>query len=226
MGTKRLKRINYKWDSRLAYAVGLIATDGYISKDNRHIVLTSSDYNQIITFRECLNKSNKLSINPSSSISKKVSYRIQIGDVVLLEWLKSIGIHNKKSLTIGKLKIPNKFYRDFLRGSLDGDGHIISYVDNYNSFRKPKYIYKRLFLFFNSASEQHLVWMRDKTFELLKVKGSFQEKYSKSQLGLNKMFSIKYSTKEAIKLANWMYYNPTIPCLKRKRDKVEEYLTS
>jgi len=106
MGTKRLKRIDFEWNSDLAYAVGLITTDGYISKDKRHIILTSSDYDQIITFRKCLRKSNKPSINPPSLISKKTSYKIQIGDIVLLEWLCKIGVSNNKSLTIGKIKIP------------------------------------------------------------------------------------------------------------------------
>lgn len=215
MATKRLKRIAFKWNA-----------NGYISKDKRHIVLTSSDHEQVITFRDCLNKSNKPSINPSSSISKKISYKIQIGDVVLLEWLNSIGLHTKKSLTIGELKIPSRYYRDFLRGSLDGDGHIRSYIDSYNSFKNPKYIYKRFFIFFNSASKKHLVWMRDRISKLLKINGSFQEIHSKTNLGLSNMFAIKYSTKEAIKLANWMYYSPKVPCLKRKRDKVKQFLDS
>lgn len=225
MGNKRLDRFEYKWSPSLAYAVGLIATDGYISKDNRHIVLTSSDYDQIVTFRECLGKDNKITINPPTPISKKTSYRIQIGDVVLLEWLKSIGLQTNKSLTIGKLKIPDRFYPDFLRGSLDGDGHIRSYIDKYNTYKNPKYIYKRFFVFFNSASKKHIVWIRQNVAKLLKISGSFQENHSKTQLGLNSMFSVKYSTKEAIKLVNWIYYNNGVPCLKRKRNLAEQYLS-
>lgn len=224
MGSKRLDRVEYEWSSNLAYAVGLIATDGYIPIDNRHIVLTSSDYDQVLNFRQCLGKNNKITINLPTPISKKTSYRIQIGDVVLLEWLKSIGLQNNKSLTIGALKIPDRFYSDFLRGSLDGDGHIRSYIDEYNTYKNPKYIYKRFFIFFNSASKKHIVWIRQKVAKLLKIKGSFQENHSKTQLGLSSMFSIKYSTKEAIKLANWIYYDKNVPCLKRKRDKAEQYL--
>lgn len=142
----------------------------------------------------------------------------------MLEWLKSIGLHNNKSLTIGALKIPDRFYPDFLRGSLDGDGHIRSYIDKYNTYKNPKYIYKRFFIFFNSASKKHIVWIRQKVAKLLKIKGSFQENHSKTQLGLSSMFSVKYSTKEAIKLANWIYYNKSVACLERKRDKAEQYL--
>ncbi len=226
MSTKRLKRFDFEWTPKLAYAVGLLATDGYISNDNRHVVLTSSDHEQIVTFRNCLSKTNKISINPASSISKKVSYRIQIGDVVLLEWLNSIGLYNRKSLTIGKLEIPDKFFPDFLRGSLDGDGHIRSYVDKYNSYKNPKYVYQRFFIFFNCASKKHLIWVQTKTKRLLKISGSFQEIHPVARLGQCNMFALKYSTKEAIKLANWIYYNKDLPCLKRKRDKAKPYLSN
>lgn len=133
-------------------------------------------------------------------------------------------MYNKKSLTIGELKIPDKVFPDFLRGSLDGDGHIRSYIDKYNTYKNPKYIYRRFFIFFNSASKKHIIWIRQKVAKLLKINGSFQENHPKNQLGLNNMFSIKYSTKEAIKFANWIYYNKNVPCLKRKRDKAEQYL--
>jgi len=69
-----------------------------------------------------------------------------------------------------------------------------------------------------------MIWIREKILKHLNISGSLQEINSKTQLGKNKMYSIKYSTKEAIKLANWMYYKQEIPCLKRKRDKLEEYL--
>ncbi len=221
----RIQRIKLKWNPNLAYAVGLIATDGYISKDNRHVTLTSSDYEQLITFKECLGKNNNPTINPASKISKKVSYRIQIGDVVLLEWLKSIGINNKKSLTIGPIKMPNRFLRDFVRGSLDGDGHVRSYIDKYNCYKNPKYIYKRLFIFLSSASMRHITWIRSKISEILKINGSFQYVKSKSQLGKNYIYSIKYSTKEATKLAKWIYYSSDVPCLKRKRIIVEKHIS-
>ncbi len=32
-----------KWTSKLAYVVGIITTDGNLSKDNRHVTLTSVD---------------------------------------------------------------------------------------------------------------------------------------------------------------------------------------
>ena len=48
------------WSPELAYAIGLIATDGNLSKDGRHISFRSSDLEQIKNFQRCLQLSNKI----------------------------------------------------------------------------------------------------------------------------------------------------------------------
>jgi len=50
------------WSNNLAYAVGLIATDGSLSKDGRHINLTSKDLGQIQNFAKILNLKNRIGI--------------------------------------------------------------------------------------------------------------------------------------------------------------------
>ena len=49
-GPKPKKKISTNWSAELAYAVGLIATDGCLSKDKRHIDFTSKDKELIKTF--------------------------------------------------------------------------------------------------------------------------------------------------------------------------------
>lgn len=49
-----------RWSNELAYAVGLIATDGNLSKDGRHIELTSKDTEQLETFKRCLKLKNRI----------------------------------------------------------------------------------------------------------------------------------------------------------------------
>ena len=46
--TLRYNVPHMKWTSELAYAVGLLTTDGSLSKDGRHIDLTSKDVEQLI----------------------------------------------------------------------------------------------------------------------------------------------------------------------------------
>lgn len=54
-----------RWSKNLAYAVGLIVTDGSLSRDGRHIELTSKDKEQVETFSKILNLKNKIGIKKS-----------------------------------------------------------------------------------------------------------------------------------------------------------------
>lgn len=210
----------------MAYAVGLITTDGNLSSDGRHVSLTSADKQLLSTFKKCLGKNNKLYINPPSSLSKKTVYRVQIGDVVLYSWLERIGLMPNKSLTIAELKIPNNYFRDFLRGHLDGDGSLIYYKDSYNTKINPKYVYTRFFVYFRSASEKHILWLRGRISKILGTHGSISALKSKTQKGSSQEFTLKFSTNEAKIIVNWIYYQQNLPCLKRKYKTARPFLKS
>lgn len=210
MPKAKLPRRDFTWSPELAYAIGLITTDGYLSIDKRHIVLTSTDLQLIETFTSCLKKKNTAIKNPPGSLSKKPAFRVQIGDVVFYEWLLKIGLHANKSLTLGPLQISDTYFPDFLRGHVDGDGSIIYYKDNYNAHLNEKYVYDRLFVYFRSASKKHINWLRESISRLKMIRGSLNFYASKSQVGSN-VFVLKFSTKEAKILLNWIYYQPDLP---------------
>ncbi len=118
-----------KWTPLLAYCVGLIATDGNLSKDGRHVDFTSKDIGLVEII--------KTGFNSKSSIRKKHRgdgikryFRIQLADHKLYQQLLSMGLTPKKSLTLESLAIPDLFFADFLRGNLDGDGNITTYQDS------------------------------------------------------------------------------------------------
>ncbi len=157
MPRKKLPFKNFSWNPKLAYAIGLIVTDGNLSKDKRHITMRSSDKDQLKTFKKCLGISNKIAKTYDNGPAKRPCYRIQFGNVQFYNWLISIGVEPAKTHTIGKIKIPDKYFRDFLRGHLDGDGTIITYLDRYNIYKKRTYTNHRLFIKFISASKKHLV---------------------------------------------------------------------
>lgn len=225
MPRKRLPRIDFKWTPELAYAVGLITTDGNLSSDKRHLEITSTDLQLLNTFKKCLKLKNTITDNPKGGYAnKKKAYRVQFGNVVLYDWLVKIGLTPNKSLTIGSLKVNQKYFPDFLRGHLDGDGSIISYVDRYNTYLNPKYIYQRLFVFFMSASKTHLTWLRKQINTLVNIRGSFQTKIDLRNGNKSLYYRVKYSTKEAKILLNWIYYKPNLPCLIRKYKIAKPFL--
>lgn len=209
-GTNMPRKPKYEvpvWNRRLAYAVGLVTTDGSLSKDKRHVIFTSTDYQLIKIFLECIGKSNSIG-KYKPRLKRKTAYHTQISDVTLYRWLLALGLTPNKSLTLASLKIPNKYFVDFLRGHLDGDGSIITYIDRYNTKINSKYVYTRLFVYLISASKQHVIWLQDKITKLVHIKGSINYHAS--------TWVLKFSTKEAKILLNWIYYKDDLPKLERK----------
>jgi len=215
---------NFKWTPELAYIIGLLTTDGNLSKDGRHIDFTSKDRKLVELFRECLHLNNKIGRKNSGSCLKKKYYRIQFGDVVFYRWLQKIGLSPCKTGLLDELEIPNKYFRDFLRGHLDGDGSIYTYRDYYNTFKNPKYIYQRLWATFLSASRNHIFWLRKNINKFLNIKGHFCYQRISKPNQTTDMYKLKFGKKDSIKLLSWLYYSPSIPCLIRKRKIAEKFI--
>ena len=138
-----------EWTNKIAYAIGLITTDGNLSKDGRHIIFVSKDLSLVKLFKRCLNLKNKISTKTSGySNNEGIYYYIQFGNVIFYRDLISIGLCTNKSKRINQLCIPKDYFSDFLRGHLDGDGTIRAY----NDYAFPKS--KRLYVNFLSASKK------------------------------------------------------------------------
>ncbi|MBI3634373.1 MAG: hypothetical protein HY228_02015 [Candidatus Yonathbacteria bacterium] len=209
-GPKPKGKVRIKWSADFAYAIGLLATDGCLLNDGRHIDLTSKDIDQIENFLQALDIDVKITTKYSGT-GKKYQ-RVQFGDVLFYEFLMSIGFTPAKSKTIGELDIPKKYFFDFLRGSFDGDGCFYSYWD-------PRWRSSHMFYVeFVSASKLHIDWLRSEIFDRLAVKGHIV----KDGEGLT--YQLKYAKKEALEIIKKMYYNHHIVYLSRKRMKIEKTL--
>lgn len=207
-GPKPKGKVLIKWSPKFAYAIGLIVADGCLSKDGRHIDLTSKDKAQIVVFSECLGLDTKVSTKLSGS--GNLAFRIQFGDVLFYTFLVGIGITPAKSKTIGEIDIQDKYFIDFLRGYFDGDGSSYSYYDSVfkNSFR--------FYISFTSASPKFITWLRDKINKAVQVKGYLSHNRN------NAYVQLKYSKKEAILITKAMYYDKRLPRLERKYQKIQK----
>src|SRR5687768_5212863 len=58
---RRYEPVPHSWTSALAYAVGLIATDGNLSGDGRHIAIPSKDIDLLECLRRCPGLTNAMS---------------------------------------------------------------------------------------------------------------------------------------------------------------------
>ncbi|MBU4466447.1 hypothetical protein KKF47_00035, partial [Patescibacteria group bacterium] len=217
MPAHKLPEINFKWTPELAYAIGLLTTDGNLSGDGRHMTMRSSDIQLLTTFKQCLGLENKIARSKNDGWATKPSYRVQFGNVQFYKWLLKIGLFPAKTYTIGELKIPDEYFRDFLRGHLDGDGSVWTYKDEWNTFKNPKYVYTRLWVRFISVSKNHIRWLKGNITKLVKIEGHIWERKPSRSYQTTSLWEVRFAKKESIKLLRWIYYKNNLPCLKRKR---------
>lgn len=216
---KPKKVVSFVWSPDLAYVVGLLVTDGCLSINRKNVIFTSKDIEQIGAVKVILNSKAKVGLT-RNRISE--AYRVQISSVQLWDWLASIGLTPHKSLTIGAINIPDEYFIDFLRGHLDGDGSITTYLDRYNTKKKEKYAYERIWTRFISGSQKHVAWLQKQIIEIIGVHGRLH--VTKPNYIGNSMHILKFGKKESLKLLSKIYYSDTIPCLSRKKKIYTDFL--
>jgi len=211
-GPKPKGKVAMRWSSNFAYAIELIATDGNLSPDGRHISFTSKDLEQINNYKTALGINNSIGVKNRGYNNDKIYYVVQFSDVLFYDFLLSIGLTPAKSKTLGTILIPDEFFFDFLRGGLDGDGYSYSYWDKR---------WRSSFLFyvvFVSASINHIKWIQQESFARLSISGHITKSVSSS------CFQLKYSKNDAKKLVGKIYDTDEVLYLSRKKLKIQESL--
>lgn len=209
-GPKPKKIVDERWSHNLAYAIGLLATDGCLSRHTNLIDLTSKDEEQLNNFSKCLGL--KLSIGKKNNGRSQISSRVQFKNVIFYNFLLNVGLTPAKSKTIGPLKIPKKYFFDFLRGVFDGDGCTYSYWDKR---WKSSYMF---YLCFASASKLFIDWLR------LEINESVGSVGHITKDGRGSTFQLKYAKKESFPIFKKMYYAEGVVCLSRKYLKIKKTL--
>ena len=211
-GNQKNKNYKIKWTPEFAYALGLLTTDGNLSKDGRHFDFTSKDIQLVRTFKKCMNLTDvKIGTKTSGSTDKKYPH-IQFSNVRLYKELLKIGLMPNKSKKLKELKIPNEYFFDFLRGHFDGDGSCYGYWDKRWS---SSFMFYTKFV---SASKKHILWLRSKIKKLSGIKGDL------SRGGETPIYQLKYAKKESRILISKIYHKENLPYLKRKYKKLKAFL--
>ncbi len=94
------EKVKIKWSFDFAYAIGLIATDGYLSSSGRHISFTSKDKEQIKNYMKALYIFCHVGKKSSGTVKWKKYYVVQFSDVSFYNFLLSIGITRAKKKNI------------------------------------------------------------------------------------------------------------------------------
>jgi len=200
-----------RWTATLAYAVGLLATDG-CQTDGRHIAFPSADRELVEILLRCLGKNNKIA--PSPTRTGGVCYRTQFGDVLFCRWLLTVGVTPRKSLTLGALNVPEQYLLECARGLLDGDGDITNFVHAPTKKTYPNYRYERIVVGFNSASRTHLEWLRRGLEPHVGAPGWLGIRPATAER--HEFFTLRYGKRDGLRLLSLLYRDPTVPRLERK----------
>lgn len=201
-GIKPMGKVKKIWSPELAYAVGLLATDGNLSKDGRHINFTSKDLLQVRNFKKCLGLKNKIGKKSRASEEQKKYFQLQFGDKLFYKWLMDLGMMPNKSKIMGRLNVPDKYFFDFLRGCFDGDGSI-------NAYRDPRWRSSYMFyLRFMSASLEYLRWLDETIRRLCDAMGRIRSG--------TRQYELVFAKKASRILFAKMFYPNSGPFLRRK----------
>jgi hypothetical protein len=202
------------WSESMAYALGLVATDGCLGRDGRHIIFDSSDRQLVETFLDCVGRPDA-SVGQRRTRTGGVAYRAQLSDRRLYDWLVERGLTPAKSLTLGALDVPDDLFRHTARGLLDGDGSI--YVKRQRPTRRlhPDYSYLRLWTYFTSASRAHVEWLRTRIRAAYGIGGWLE---CDERADRRPFYRLRFGKRDSIVLLSSLYASAESPALVRKRD--------
>jgi len=114
-GPKPKGKVRIRWSPKFAYAIGLLVSDGNLSPDGRHIIFTSKDLELIELFQKSLDIKIHVGKKTRGSSPNKSYFVAQFSDVLFYQFLMDIGLMPNKSKIIGEIKVPEKYFFDFLR---------------------------------------------------------------------------------------------------------------
>lgn len=120
-----------------AYWLGFITADGYIESKRINgnqklgITLSSKDKNHLLLFNQCLESNYPINDYIGSGFNKYGEFsKILITSQKLVDDLKKWNVvEHKTNICKFPFQISTKFYLDFIRGYLDGDGSIYQQKD-------------------------------------------------------------------------------------------------
>jgi len=187
------------WGAELAYAVGLMATDGNLSGDGRHLSFVSRVLDLVETLRHCLGLAAPA--RPLRTQRGGILYRVQWSSRTLYDWFLAVGLMPAKSRRLGALAVPDEFFVDFFRGCIDGDGTVLRYTDRYHVRKNADYVYERLYVSLVTGSHPFAEWIRARVSELIGVSGAV---HREAKAGYHPLWRLRYAKASSIRILRCM----------------------
>ena len=181
------ERFFSKWSQEMAYVLGLIATDGCVSRSGV-VSLCINDKDLIEKVKDIMGSAHKIKYYGHQEGLYSFSFSRQ-KLCVDLSWL---GVFPNKSLNIRFPDVPDAFLTDFIRGVFDGDGSV------YFEKKNPRFPLRSIFL---SSSKDFIITLESKLQGLGMPKRVIYEQKTKNAIS----YKFRYSHYNSIKLFNLLY---------------------
>ncbi|CEG27409.1 LAGLIDADG family homing endonuclease [Bacillus sp. B-jedd] len=184
------------WNNEMAWVLGFIVTDGCINP-TQSFSISQKDIYPLERIKRLLDHTGTI-----EKYGKSTTYMLSVNSKVMKEDLNKLGLTEKKSLTIKFLVCPAEYLPHFVRGVIDGDGHVD--IDGYR-------------VTVTSASSSFAEG-------LLSVFQSWGlQAYVHKEIGrnTNTIFRVIVSGKSSVsKLAEIIYRNAGSNCIQIKKEKM------
>ena len=206
-----------QWSSEMAYVLGFFAADGYITVNKRggqFWCISITDGSLLNEIKRIIQSEHKISFRKGIG-NERNQYRIQIGSIEMCDDLRKLGFTERKTKVLSVPVMPDKYFRHFVRGYFDGDGHVWSGLVHKD--RKTKTI--TIQSVFTSCSYQFLDALRFGLDRKGIKKGVLRK-------GKGNYYRLTYSVLNSLKLYDFMYNSlgTSRLFLKRKKDVFEKYI--
>ncbi len=208
----------------VAYWLGFIAADGYISNlSTQHVLrisLSSLDRDHLQKFLNDIDGNYPIHDRTLSNKKKNKNYKdshvstISISNKKIVSDLVKYGLFQNKSLVLKFIEnIPEHLLHHFCRGYVDGDGGFYCY-EAYNNKNNKSYKY---YSFENTSS-----WDFNNRFQEILIEKCNLNKTKHAVTG--NACTMRYMGREQVgRIFNWLYKDATI-FLERKRNKVYPHI--
>lgn len=207
-----------EWSPEMAYILGFFVADGSLNvnpRGSKYIDFCTIDKDLLYKVRKALGSNHKISVREMNNRNWNTVYRLQIGSKEMFKDLLKKGVRTDKTGHEFLPKMPECYFKDFLRGFFDGDGNV--YVHRKIRKDRKNKLYVNLLTCFTCSNKIFLSSIKEK-LDLITKGGTLC--YS------GKAWRLRYSTCDSGKLYEFMYNEEDSLFLKRKKNIFQKYINN
>ncbi len=202
----------------MSYVFGYFIADGCISLSKKRkknpftFSITSIDESHLYKLRDVLNSTHKIS--NKNGHNRSSAFQFQVRSSILARDLMLLGAYPRKTYNLQKINVPEKYFRDFVRGFFDGDGSV--YIYNVNRVVQIKSN-------FVCASAPFIEDLNEKICNYLEIPlKNIHRKPAKNER--IDQYSVDYYVEDTEKLMTWLYSDSPRLYLERKKKVFDQWL--